>query len=266
MTERPPAGRGRAKKEKRGNRASGMNSLQGGRRTGAGLWIVVLQSVISILFVAAVYTLQFVEPERYEQAGEYFKSIMSGEESEEPVLSALTRPIEDILRDWSPETVMEVFGRGVELPKGGEEPVFPRKASFQRVVVSAAARSPLPCDAVVTSLYGTRDHPISGKWDFHTGIDLAAPAGTEIRAIYPGTVKKTGTDKGYGNYVLLEHGSGLSSLYCHCDKVTVKRGDHRRAGEPLATVGTTGVSTGPHLHLSVLLDGYYIDPLQLYLL
>lgn len=131
-------------------------------------------------------------------------------------------------------------------------------------MVSAPARSPLPCDAVITSGYGVRPHPISGDWDFHTGIDLAAPEGTEIRAIYPGSVTETGWSESYGNYIVLSHGEHLSTLYCHCSRILASEGDSVKAGETIALVGTTGISTGAHLHLSVLLDGYYIDPMNLY--
>lgn len=147
---------------------------------------------------------------------------------------------------------------------GGEEPIFPRNASYRKVVVSVPAASPLPMDAVITSDYGKRTHPISGAWDFHTGIDLAAAAGTKIYPVYAGVVTAVGSNQSYGNYVKLRHSENLETIYCHCEAVLCKAGDEVTVEDAIALVGSTGVSTGPHLHLSVLTEGYYVDPMNLY--
>ena len=147
---------------------------------------------------------------------------------------------------------------------GGEEPVFPRNASYGRVLVSVPAMSPMTEDAVITSDYGERTHPISGAWDFHSGIDLAAAAGTCIYPIYAGEVTATGWSQSYGNYIKLRHSSNLETIYCHCETILRKEGEKVTVNDVIAQVGSTGVSTGPHLHLSVLADGYYVDPMNLY--
>ena len=122
----------------------------------------------------------------------------------------------------------------------------------------------MPMDAVITSDYGERTHPISGAWDFHTGIDLAAAAGTKIYPVYAGVVTAVGSNQSYGNYVKLQHSENLETIYCHCEAVLCKAGDEVTVEDAIALVGSTGVSTGPHLHLSVLTEGYYVDPMNLY--
>lgn len=232
--------------------------------------VLLVQTALVLLILAAVFTMQFFEPEQYEKTGTCYQQIMAGEAVEDETLQTLSTPItvesiRTLMDGWTAEKILEVFRTQENtVAQGGQETAFPRNASFARVVVSAPARSPLPCDAEITSGYGVRTHPITGKWDFHTGIDLPAPEGTEIHAIYPGTVRKVGNSESYGLYLVVEHSEHLATIYCHCSRLVAAAGDAIKAGETIAEVGSTGISTGAHLHLSVLLDGYYIDPMNLY--
>ena len=237
---------------------------------GTGPILLIVQSALSLVILVAIFTMQFFEPQQYKRVGDYYHQVMAGTETENKTLSTLSTPItvktiKTFFESIDPEEILAVFAPQEDaLAQGGEETVFPRNASFAKVVVSAQAKSPLPCDATITSGYGVRSHPITGKWDFHTGIDLAAPEGTEIHAIYPGKVVSRGYSETYGNYIMLEHSDHLYSLYCHCKTVHAAMGQEVKAGSTIAVVGTTGISTGAHLHLSILLDGYYIDPMNLY--
>ena len=96
------------------------------------------------------------------------------------------------------------------------------------------------------------------------GIYLAAAAGTKIYPVYAGVVTAVGSNQSYGNYVKLRHSENLETIYCHCEAVLCKAGDEVTVEDAIALVGSTGVSTGPHLHLSVLTEGYYVDPMNLY--
>jgi len=116
-------------------------------------------------------------------------------------------------------------------------------------------------DGVVTSQFGKRTDPFHGRLRKHKGLDIAAPRGTPIQSIRPGTVVSAGKRGGYGNVVVLEHGDGTTSLYAHCDELKVAKGDRVGRGDVIATVGSTGRSTGPHLHLEVHRNGAAVDPM-----
>lgn len=246
-------------------------SVEPPRREGQGLALLVAQTVLCAVALAAVFTMQYVRPQEYKTLGEYYTGVTraNGDKQDE-VMRLLATPITvEQLRlwweDWQPPKLAEVFAwAGDQSAMGGEEPIFPRNASYRKVVVSVPAASPLPVDAVITSNYGERTHPISGTWDFHTGIDLAAAAGTKIYPVYAGMVTAVGSNQSYGNYVKLRHSDNLETIYCHCEAALCKAGDEVTAEDAIALVGSTGVSTGPHLHLSVMADGYYVDPMNLY--
>ncbi len=117
----------------------------------------------------------------------------------------------------------------------------------------------------VTSYYGYRVHPISGAKNYHTGVDIGMGQGTEILAGHDGTVTLAGEAGGYGLCVAVEGeaygGHTLTTKYGHCSQILVSRGQEVKAGDVIAKVGSTGNSTGPHLHLEVLIDGQYMNPL-----
>ena len=117
----------------------------------------------------------------------------------------------------------------------------------------------------VTSYYGYRVHPVSGVKDYHTGVDIGMPQGTVIRAGHDGVVTAAGNSGGYGLCVIIEGdtptGKTLMTRYGHCSQLLVAAGANVHAGDVIAKVGSTGTSTGPHLHLEVLLDGHYLNPL-----
>jgi len=119
----------------------------------------------------------------------------------------------------------------------------------------------MPVEGVITSRFGLRSDPFHGKTRHHKGLDIAAPTGTPIHPVRPGTVVSSGERGGYGNVVVLDHGDGTTSLYAHCHELKVKKGDKVGHGDVIATVGSTGRSTGPHLHLEVHRDGKAVDPM-----
>lgn len=112
----------------------------------------------------------------------------------------------------------------------------------------------------VSSPYGWRMHPTLGVEKYHNGIDLASPTGTAIYAAYDGIVVAAAYSSSMGNYVMIDHGSGLYTIYMHASKLYVSEDDVVVRGETIAAVGSTGRSTGPHLHFGVRLNGAYVDP------
>lgn len=118
-----------------------------------------------------------------------------------------------------------------------------------------------PVRGRITSDFGARVDPINGQHRAHHGIDIAAPRGTPIGAAAAGTVVFAGRRGGYGNTVIIEQVDGRQSLYAHADQLLVNVGDTVDAGQTIATVGSTGRSTGPHLHFEVRENGQPIDPM-----
>ena len=117
-----------------------------------------------------------------------------------------------------------------------------------------------PLKAEISSSFGWRKDPFTGKKKFHEGIDIAAKEGTDVKAAMAGRVRITDDQKGYGKIVVLDHGHGFTSLYAHNKDILVKTGDWVAKGSTIAKVGSTGRSTGPHLHFEVRKDGERLDP------
>ncbi|MBY0278108.1 peptidoglycan DD-metalloendopeptidase family protein [Candidatus Binatia bacterium] len=126
--------------------------------------------------------------------------------------------------------------------------------------VNAASDLLTPVAARVSSAYGTRRDPFTGEPEFHAGLDLAAPRGTPVRAAADGTVEFSGRRGDAGNLVEIAHPDGTRTRYAHLDGTQVRAGDTVRAGQVLGAVGSTGRSTGPHLHFAVERAGRPIDP------
>ena len=112
----------------------------------------------------------------------------------------------------------------------------------------------------VSSEYGGRTSPITGKYEFHNGIDIPASYGTDIYASNGGTVTIATNHWSYGNYIMIDHGGGYATLYAHCSKLLVKKGDKVKKGQVIAKVGSTGYSTGNHLHFSMYEQSAHTDP------
>lgn len=117
-----------------------------------------------------------------------------------------------------------------------------------------------PVEALITSGFGWRVHPILGYGRQHNGIDFGASYGTTVRSAHAGTVVVAGTFGGYGNTVVIDRGDGLSTLYGHNSELYVRVGQTVQKGEAIAAVGSTGLSTGPHLHFEVRENGNPVDP------
>lgn len=121
---------------------------------------------------------------------------------------------------------------------------------------------PCPSYTRISSPYGWRMHPTLGVNKFHNGVDMAAPKGTDILAAYSGEVVASAYNSTMGNYVMMNHGNGVYTIYMHASKLCVSEGDIILEGEKIAEVGSTGRSTGPHLHFGVRKDGQYVNPMD----
>ncbi len=119
---------------------------------------------------------------------------------------------------------------------------------------------PAPSYTRISDDYGNRIHPILGVQQFHNGVDMAAPAGSPILAAYDGEVVAADYNASMGNYVMIDHGDSLYTIYMHASALYVSKGDIVGKGQKIAAVGSTGRSTGNHLHFSVRKDGSYVSP------
>lgn len=123
-------------------------------------------------------------------------------------------------------------------------------------------RWPLRVAGRISSGFGSRTSPTAGASSYHKGIDIAVPSGTPIVAAETGTVVTATYSASAGNYVMISHGNRLYTVYMHCSKLAVKEGEHVKKGEIIAYVGSTGISTGSHLHFGVSKNGTYVNPLK----
>ena len=121
---------------------------------------------------------------------------------------------------------------------------------------------PVPASSRITSQYGYRIHPVYKTKKFHSGIDIGAPYGVDILAAADGTVTLATTNGGYGKCVIINHGSGITTLYGHNSTLLVSVGNKVTKGQVIAKAGSTGVPTGPHLHFEVRVNGSTTDPMQ----
>jgi murein DD-endopeptidase MepM/ murein hydrolase activator NlpD len=119
----------------------------------------------------------------------------------------------------------------------------------------------LPANGPITSGFGPRNHPISGGSRMHNGVDIGASSGTPIHAAADGTVVMAGSNGGYGNWTLIDHGGGLATGYGHQSSIGVRVGQHVSRGDVIGRVGSTGASTGPHLHWEVRVNGNSVNPM-----
>ena len=194
--------------------------------------------------------------------------------------SSGTEVFQDLFdQELSNHMLSEGNGLGLVGSLTGEEAIQPQSANYMPLGVQNYSRKEVPAEAVahvhnhadkvpvkgrLSSSFGTRVDPITGATRSHNGMDIAAPEGADIRAVRDGVVRHAGVSPSYGNFIIIDHGDGLETRYAHCSKLMVENGDKVRAGERIGSVGSTGRSTGPHLHLEVRQDGEALDPKEVF--
>lgn len=136
----------------------------------------------------------------------------------------------------------------------------PETESTVQPAISIPSRNPLE-KARLTSGYGMRKHPVLGRRKAHKGIDLAAPTGTPVYATADGIVSKAKWFSSYGLYISIDHSADMETRYAHLSKLAVEAGERVEKGDLIGYVGSTGRSTGPHLHYEVRIDGVAVDPM-----
>ncbi len=260
-------------------RLSGRRGAGGGakRASPAGWQLLLVQSISCVVVLLIALLLRVAGGSAFEQLREKFNQSIMDNTFAATIAGLFEKP--DEIGSGSSSTgsssgdapASAVSEPGAENGGTGGQDVLmstvkalyaPEGATFAKLQVNRTACRPLP-EGQYTSWFGYREDPIKGGTGFHTGLDIGSPAGTPIAAMFYGVVRETGTDKSYGHYVKLYHGGGLEILYAHCSEILVEKDAVVRAGESVAKVGSTGDSTGNHLHISAFLNGIAYDPLPL---
>ena len=236
------------------------------------LRVLSVQLVLCALITICVYGVKRLNSDAFaELKGKYDVLMADGEnkvgnavksffDSNMSVHAAAIGNFEDIkktpeqsVRGLNIETVQNSIGRDIKIIKG-------EGISAEDVGISDEAV--FPVNGTLSSGFDFRTHPINGVYSFHAGIDLAADEGTPIKAAYDGILASSQSDSSFGKYVIIEHSGGLKTVYAHCSSLEVKAGDEVLAGDVIAKVGSTGKSTGNHLHFEVRIgeDNIRLDP------
>lgn len=237
-------------------------------------YILRVQAFLCLLATAVVLILDYASPELYRRCSEaFYKALESGVElNGQEQLLKFTSEVVNRLQGEVMEVMAELEGDTEEqggLPEltgaGGQLTAFwpfvPEGNSTKAYQPPFALKLPLE-SFYVTSDYGWRKHPVTGKSDFHTGVDLAAAEGTPVRPAAGGVVQKSEYSASYGNNVVILHSDGVTTRYCHMQYVFVRQGETVDENTVLGTVGQTGMVTGPHLHFELLHNDVRYDPAQ----
>ena len=209
------------------------------------LKVLYFRTIICTLIILTLTLLKFVFNNSFKKFSEYYN--------------------ENFLDNINIEQVIEE--KPIQQDKKADE------NNIKPVAVVDAALEKLNADSITTNMclpvdyqrisseYGYRYNPVTGKYALHSGIDFAAPDGQEIYAVEDGVVNKSmySTDLGY--FVQIDHSNGLYSTYAHCSELKVEQGDDVRKGDLIALVGSTGQSTGPHLHFEIKLNNTILNPI-----
>lgn len=211
--------------------------------------------------------------EQLEEDRDYLEEAKAGVESEEASLNALIGEKQRRITEVSSDiTTKEAAIAEFEADIAEQNATI---AALEKAVAEEKARLaeesgikydggiftfPAPSITKVTDDYGNRIHPILNIPQFHNGVDLAAPGGSPILAAYDGNVVAADYSGSMGNYIMIDHGDGLYTIYMHASALYVSKGTYVSKGQKIAAVGSTGRSTGNHLHFSVRLNGSYVSP------
>lgn len=240
------------------------------RRPSALIDVLTVQAIICICVLLLFFLIRMSSAGTAQELAGLYKDYATADAGHAESLTDFTSRVYSILESFKP--LQPDLGEDTQgMAAGGESNSYEGFAeSYMPPDVSAVAASlgsqevVLPMTGLVTSLFGKRTHPTTGQADFHTGVDIENEPGTEIRAFAAGTVTTARASDSAGNYVVLSHERGLSSRYLHCERLLVEEGQSVEAGQVIATLGSTGNSTGPHLHFELRQDGVVFDPAYLY--
>lgn len=204
--------------------------------------IIMVQILVVALLIGGVFAVKKVNHANFEFLKQSYMQIME--------------------KDMTVKEVFSLIKSYTTAPQGGDDiSVFSAQTgtSFSPYYISSEIC--VPVSGSISSPFGYRVNPVTNAFSFHSGLDIAADEGEKIKAAYYGTVSRIDYDNVSGNYIELTHADGLVTRYLHCSKILAEEGMVVRSGETIALVGSTGRSTGPHLHFVIEIDGQKVNPL-----
>ncbi len=210
--------------------------------------VIVTQLVLSLLITGVLFLVCRNDTNISQNIKSFYSEISKNDVAVSKIIDSLKK------------VVRETFSSSVEEATGETEATTGEKISFSPVFLTVNFLNPIK-QGNITSKFGYRVSPITEKYSLHKGLDIAAPEGAKIFAVYDGIVEKAQYHEINGNYIVIKHSESLKTTYNHCSKLLVKEGDLVKCGEEISLVGATGYATGNHLHFEVILNGKYINPL-----
>lgn len=189
-------------------------------------------------------------------------------EKNREIFNKMHQDVRKVMNDF--QTSIEQMGF-IEVYESSDEKLTDNKTNVSEPLATGEAIAaeyypdiyPVNKESRLTSGYGYREDPFTGKKAFHGGIDLAVPENTEVLSCGAGKVVKAGYTRINGYYIIIDHGNKYKSYYGHLSQLLVKKHDEVKKGQVIGLSGNTGMSTGPHLHFQITLDGKTIDPLTI---
>ena len=220
------------------------------RKFGPKFNVFVLQLTVITVIIIGLTVVRFVGGNTYSKVMDWYVLHFGAETSVDDVIkNDYDLPASDSAQTDSPQVVnTAAIGdtKTVIIPKS-------------KTVGSNSLFTPVD-SATLTSGFGDRENPVTFAKEKHKGLDMATESGSPVYAAASGSVVYSANSPTYGNYLIVDHGNGLKTLYAHCSKLLKTKGDTVNAGEKIALVGSTGQSTGPHLHFEIIINGINVDP------
>lgn len=234
--------------------------------------LIFTQSVVCVLIILFSFTLKLIGGDLFEWEKGVYISDFEDKTSVKEVLNQLStvvsapndedknKPEKDTEADENKTLEYELLSED----DGADSIIDFKEVQTLSSVKMAKLNMIMPLSKYrVTSEYGYRVNPVSGVYRLHSGVDFGANSGENIYSVLGGKVVRSDYASDYGHYVMIDHGDGLCTLYAHCSERLVSVGDTVKQGDVIALVGSTGASTGPHLHFEVRVNNERINPLNL---
>lgn len=219
---------------------------------------ISLQIIITIILVLSTVILKRNDSTAFYTIKEDYRVFFTTETIHESNFSYshfINNITDDIQKKYDAlvQTISYLYGKG-------KNDMYPSNVNLKKYTLEEKGTKPV--EGILTSEFGIRTDPFNSKTkDFHTGIDIAAAKGTFIKASFDGIVESTGYSDVAGNYIRINSNENLQTFYCHTQFIFVKEGEKVLKNQIIATVGDTGMVTGPHLHFEVILDADRVNPI-----